>query len=60
MSKFFSDYHEAHRYAEERARLLHLDFGIEGARGYTVKMLPRPENRQGWELRCEVVSATPR
>lgn len=21
----------------------------------TVKMLPKPENRRGWELRCEVV-----
>lgn len=63
MSKFFRDYHEARRYAEERAVALRLPFGIEGAnefgrKGFTVKMLPRPENRHGWETRCEVVSPT--
>ncbi len=60
MSKFIVDYHEARRYAQERANSLGLPFGIEaaneyGRKGHTVKLLPRPENRQGWEMRCEVV-----
>lgn len=60
MSKFIADYHEARRYAQKRANSLGLSFGIEaanefGRRGHTVKMLPRPDNRQGFELRCEVV-----
>ncbi len=37
-----------------------MDAGIEkmnefGRTVYSAKLLPKPENRYGWELRCEVV-----
>lgn len=43
--KSFPTYAEARRYAEAQGKASLLD-------GWTVKMLPRPENRYGWELRC--------
>jgi len=57
---------EAHQAASEMADRLGRDVGIEaveeyGKKKYRVMMLPRPENRSGYELRVEVVSpGTPR
>jgi len=50
----------AHAAAVERARLLNRETGIEkaiefGKTVYRVHHLPLPQNRQGFELRCEVV-----
>ena len=50
----------AHADAQARANEFRRDYGIEKAReyGHTVFRvfgLPRPENRYGHELRCEVV-----
>lgn len=59
----FKSYTEARTYAGGVANRLKLSVGIEkmpdlfGNPGdiYMVRLLPRPENRSGWELRCEVV-----
>ena len=50
----------AHTAAVELARLLKREVGIEKANEYgkqvfRVHTLPRPENRYGFELRCEIV-----
>ena len=68
MAKWFpkSEYQAAHRYAVETARALggKFDIGIEvfaeyGRPGFRSGfILPKPKNRSGFELRCEVVSAT--
>jgi hypothetical protein len=66
----FSTYEEAVTWARAQARELGCTFGLEdmhssyctgekhpaklGGR-FHVFMLPRPENRQGHELRCEVI-----
>lgn len=57
------DYNAAYAEAVEKARATGLDVGIErkrcpirGRDVYTVRFLPKPENRQGHELRCEVVT----
>lgn len=58
MSKEFKTWREARDYAEQQAREVGVAYGIEKPTpyaGWTVKMLPRPENRSGWELRCEAV-----
>jgi hypothetical protein len=58
MSKEFQTWHEARRYAEASAKEIGVAFGIEKPtpyQGWTVKMLPRKENRCGWETRCEAV-----
>ena len=68
MSKEFRTWHEARAYAERQAAEIGVAFGIEKAtRGFShagqswiVSMLPRPENRCGWELRCEAVEPPPR
>ncbi|HXD50340.1 MAG TPA: hypothetical protein VN689_00515 [Burkholderiales bacterium] len=67
-AKFFplSQYHEAHRYAVEVARSFdgRFEVGIERCKEYTTQgyragfILPKPENRQGLELRCETVKAS--
>ena len=50
------NYQEARRLAQEKANETNLDFGIEKVwDGFRVFMLPNPENRFGFELRCEVV-----
>lgn len=56
----FTDWKDAHRDAVRQARVYNREMGIEKANEYgrtvfRVKMLPKAENRQGWELRCEVV-----
>lgn len=60
MSRFFAEWRPAREYAEEQTARLKVAHGIERVdnaleRGFVVRMLPRPENRQGWELRCEAV-----
>jgi hypothetical protein len=53
-------YEKVHAYAQQMANKLGREMGIEkmrefGATVYSAKMLPNPENRAGWELRCEIV-----
>lgn len=57
----FKTWKEAHAQAVLLARQLGHDVGIWrqnefGKDGYNIRSLPRPENRFGHELRCEVVS----
>lgn len=59
----FQTWEEAHGCAIEEARACGREVGIEKAREYTrtvyrVHRLPRPENRTGFELRCEIVRPT--
>lgn len=56
----FTDWREAHTAAVHLARLLGRETGVLKAKEYNrdvfqVIHLPKPENRQGFELRCEVV-----
>lgn len=61
-----SEYKAAHAYAVQCARDLggKYEMGLEkfkeyGKSGYRAGfMLPRPENRTGFELRCEAVKAS--
>lgn len=60
MSKRFDTYEEAYYHASNRTKELGVAHGIERAKeyridGFNVHMLPKPENRYGWELRCEAV-----
>ena len=60
MSQSFSNWRDAHIAAVELARLLKRETGIEKAKEfgkevYRVHTLPNPENRSGFELRCEIV-----
>lgn len=59
MSVPFPTWKEAYEYARRQANKLQIAHGIEKPtpfeHAWTVKMLPRPENRYGWELRCEAV-----
>ena len=60
MAQFFTEYRDAHAAALSLAKLLGRETGIEAAKEYTragfnVHSLPRPENRCGFELRCELV-----
>jgi hypothetical protein len=60
MSQAFKDWKDAHRSAVELARLLKRETGIEkanefGKQVFRVHSLPKPENRCGFELRCEIV-----
>ena len=60
MSISFTDWKNAHTAAVELARLLKRETGIEkttefGKIVYRVHSLPKPENRYGFELRCEIV-----
>ena len=57
----FRDYHYARNCAEALAARVSAEVGIERAKEYgdtvyRLHILPKPENRQGYELRCEVVS----
>jgi hypothetical protein len=61
----FDNWGDAHKEAESRATKYGFDYGIEKTRHYgkevfRVFMLPRPENRYGFETRCEVVRPTKR
>jgi hypothetical protein len=58
----YEDYHEAFRAAVLLARKLGREVGLEKSPkgyykkdGYLVIHLPKPENRYGHELRCQVV-----
>lgn len=59
---FYREYRDAFNAACDMARLRHRDMGLEKAdnpldgKGYRVISLPKPENRYGHELRCEVVT----
>lgn len=60
MSESFPDWKTAHRYAVGLARKLGREVGIErtrwfGKETFVVHTLPKPENRQGFELRLEIV-----
>lgn len=60
MSKRFETYEEAYYHASNRTKELGVAHGIERAKeydidGFNVHMFPKPENRYGWELRCETV-----
>ena len=60
MAKFFPVYADAFNAALDLANLLGRETGIEkfkeyGKPGFLVHTLPKPENRFGFELRCEVV-----
>ena len=53
----FPDYHDAYDAAVDDARRYKCDIGIEKLNGeFRVFMLPKPKNRCGFELRCEVVT----
>jgi hypothetical protein len=61
VSERFSTWKEAHTAAVKLARFLNHDVGIWravefGRDGFNIRSLPRPKNRYGHELRCEVVS----
>ena len=63
MSLFFKGWDDARKAAVVNARAYAHDYGIEkvnefGTKGFRVFMLPKPENRYGHELRCEVVKAS--
>jgi hypothetical protein len=55
----FPTWNEARDHAEAKVRRLGIAHGIEKPtrfeKGWRVFMLPRPENRQGHELRCEAL-----
>ena len=60
MQTFFKDYSEAHTAAINLARQLGKEVGLEkfkefNTKGFRIFHLPKPENRHGFELRCEVV-----
>lgn len=63
MSQAFTDWKQAHGAAVDLARLLKRETGIEKAKEFgkevfRVHSLPKPENRFGFELRCEIVRPT--
>ena len=55
----FKTWEEARRTAETQANKYGIAYGITAPtafeKGWGILMLPKPENRQGFELRCEVV-----
>jgi hypothetical protein len=60
MSRRFDTWKEAHTAAVMLARQLGREIGLWravefGREGYNIRSLPRPENRYGHELQCEVV-----
>lgn len=57
---WFADYKEAFNSAVDLAVRLGKEVGLEGFKeygkpGFRVFHLPKPENRYGFELRCQVV-----
>jgi hypothetical protein len=57
----FTDYKDARKVAQELANRIGHDVGIWRAKefgkdGYNIRSLPKPQNRFGHELQCEVVS----
>lgn len=63
---YFADWKEAHTFALGEARKLGKDMGLEkwkspltpGMNFRVFGLLPKPENRFGFEARCEVVRPT--
>lgn len=58
--RWFTDYKEAFNAAIDLANLLGRETGLEAAKeygkpGFRLHNLPKPENRYGFELRCQVV-----
>lgn len=58
---FYSEYRDAFNSAVGLARQLGREVGLEkftefNKRGFRVFHLPKPANRQGFELRCQVVT----
>lgn len=59
---FFKDYRGAFNAACEQAAMRGREVGLEkvdnpiDGKGYRVISLPKPENRSGLELRCQVVA----
>lgn len=63
MAQTFDDWKSAHTAAVVLGRQLGRETGIEkmrqfGREVFLVHHLPKPENRTGFELRCEVVKPT--
>ena len=63
MSSFHQDWKQAHTAAVKLARELGKEVGLEKFKeyntpGFRVFSLPKPENRYGHELRCEIVRPT--
>ena len=59
----YDSYHDAHEAAISLARASGLDVGLAkgneyGRTVFTLRYLPKPENRCGHELRCEIVRPT--
>ena len=57
---FFRDWHEARAHAQERANAIGVSHGVlatseYGRKGFSVRMLPKPENCYGLEARAERV-----
>lgn len=58
MSAEFATWQAARAYAEQMSQAYGVAYGIEKPTQFskwTVKMLPLPQNRCGWELHCEAV-----
>ena len=60
--KFFIDYSKAKSFAIKQVQIIGVAHGIEktsefGVKGFTVKMLPKKENRFGHELTIEPLEA---
>ena len=58
MAHTFTDYNAARDYAEANASRLQVAHGIEYSKLdklWVVRVIPRPENRYGCDLRCEAV-----
>jgi hypothetical protein len=58
--RVFNNYLDAYGFAEKMAKTTGIDYGIErkrefGEEIFVVKLLPRPENCYGYELRMERV-----
>jgi len=60
---FYKEYRDAFNAACDLARTRQREMGLERVdgpleKGFRVISLPKPENRYGHELRCQVVSPT--
>ena len=54
---YFKNHEDAYKAAVKKAKAANIDVGIEKSDGgYIIRYLPKPENRYGWDLRCEVVT----
>ena len=66
MADYFRDWKDAHTHAVQEARRWGRDMGLErwkspltpGMNFRVFGPLPKPENRYGFEARCEVVGPT--